>query len=49
MEINGLLLDVKSEQNINTYHAFRNSGVELDPEYIYQRLPQNEVEYLKSL
>ncbi len=48
-KVGGLLLDIKSEVNINPYHKFAKIGREVGLEYIYKRLSTPEVEYLKSL
>jgi len=44
-----IIVDIKSEVNIHPFQMFINNGTMLDPEYMYKRLSQVEVEYLQSL
>lgn len=44
-----LFVDIKSEVNINPYRGYANHGREIGLPYIFEKLSQKEVDYLKSL
>jgi len=44
-----MLLDIKSDMNINPYHLFMYNGKEIGFQYIVKRISKVESEYLESL
>jgi hypothetical protein len=44
-----ILLDIKSSTNMNLFNQFSSTGKEVDPELIFQKFSEKEVNYLKSL
>lgn len=44
-----MLLDLKSSTNMNSFTQFARTGVEIDPEFLYKKLSEKEVNYIKSL
>jgi len=48
-DVNGLMVDIKSEMNINPFSNFVRSGIPASAEAIYKRLSEHEVEYLHKL
>jgi hypothetical protein len=49
MENKSLFMDIKSRVNINPFSSYINNGREMSLNYIYKRLSEEEVNYLKSL
>jgi hypothetical protein len=48
-DIGGLQMDIKSEVNYNPYSRFINNGIGVDLNDIYNKLPEIESDYLKSI
>lgn len=44
-----ILLDIKSGENMNHFSQFFCTGIEVDPEDIFKKFSESEVNYLKSL
>ena len=48
-DINGLMVDLKSETNINLYRPFSTIGNQIEAEFIYNKISKPEADYLRSL
>ena len=48
-DVNGIMVDIKSDVNINPFERFAGVGKPISIGYLYNKLSLPEVEYLKSL
>jgi hypothetical protein len=48
-ELGAMLVDIKSDVNINSFNQFCNCGTEIGVNYIYKKISTEESEYLKTL
>jgi len=49
IDIDGIMVDIKSDVNINPFETFARIGKPVNIDYLYNRLSEPEVNYLKSL
>jgi len=49
IDIDGIMIDIKSDFNINPFETFARIGKPVNVDYIYSKLSEPEVNYLKSL